>query len=248
MAVPEVPITFWEKFVPEEPPHSVTSVLVGPCWRWTGRLGTKGYGRFDQYDPETKKTRTYTVHRLAYQIAKGVELPDDVLLDHLCINKPCGNPAHLEEVNLAENTRRWAEQNITTCPKGHPYDEQNTLVNTGPNGEVWRRCRICHREREALRRQEAQLRRVITPRSGVGRPINTKSKLGWLINWSGKPTYYWAAMAGISMTRMKDYISMRKAIPPRHLIALSEAFGVEPEDLVGPSHEGEDAVAHTGRD
>ncbi|MCA1569337.1 MAG: HNH endonuclease [Chloroflexi bacterium] len=87
------------------------------------------------------------VHRLAWETIVG-PIPADMTLDHLCRNKSCWNPAHLEIVTAVENWRR-GPNNIalqrkrrTHCPSGHPYDDVNTYIN--PRGE--RRCRECNRD------------------------------------------------------------------------------------------------------
>lgn len=69
------------------------------CWLWTGSTNEKGYGRFKVAGKNVR------AHRFAYELL--VEpIPDDLQLDHLCEVKACVNPAHLEVVDNAENTRR----------------------------------------------------------------------------------------------------------------------------------------------
>lgn len=72
----------------------------GPCWTWTGGLQSRGYGCV------CHDIRTRTTHKLAYELLVG-PVPDGLTLDHLCENKVCCNPRHLEPVTSAENYRRF---------------------------------------------------------------------------------------------------------------------------------------------
>ena len=114
------------------------------CWEFTGcRLRGSGYGRVG-WDG-----RLWLTHRVTYTFLVG-PIPDGLEIDHLCKNKPCCNPAHLEAVTRSENIRRgtqWvhmAERELakTHCPERHPYNDENTYF--APNG--CRQCRICKRE------------------------------------------------------------------------------------------------------
>lgn len=67
----------------------------GNCWRWTGRIDWKGYGWLSA-DP---------AHRLTYEAAVG-PIPAGLVIDHLCRNPWCVNPAHLEPVTQKENVHR----------------------------------------------------------------------------------------------------------------------------------------------
>jgi hypothetical protein len=69
------------------------------CWLWTGYLNHQGYGTL--WDGEM----VAGAHRVAYRLEVGA-IPEDLVLDHLCRVRNCVNPAHLEPVTSAENTRR----------------------------------------------------------------------------------------------------------------------------------------------
>jgi hypothetical protein len=106
------------------------------CMLWTGAKNKGGYGFF------SIKRRNRYAHRWAYERYRG---PIDTLqLDHLCRNRACVNPDHLEPVSIGENIRRGetgiSNRSKTHCPAGHEYTVANTRFTNGS-----RRCRICNR-------------------------------------------------------------------------------------------------------
>lgn len=116
------------------------------CLNWNASRNPRGgYGRF-RLDGKLQ-----VAHRVGYELAGGA-IPDGLTIDHLCRNTRCVNPLHLEPVTVAENIRRgtqgWQQRAKAECPKGHPYDEDNTYLN--PRGQ--RLCRACGRVRARERR------------------------------------------------------------------------------------------------
>lgn len=118
------------------------------CWEWTGAT-TKGYGViFVGGYPHMAYT-----HRVVWERLVG-PIEDDYELDHLCRNKVCANPDHLELVSHKTNVLRgWSDParraRKTQCKRGHAFTDKNTYVT--PSGH--RQCRTCHRDqmREAYR-------------------------------------------------------------------------------------------------
>lgn len=102
--------------------------------------------------PEGARKVARYAHRVAYEHLVG-PIPDGMQLDHLCRNRTCINPAHLEPVTARENVRR-ARSLVSQCPSGHPYDEENTRIYDGR-----RYCRACHRARSSARTPEQNARR-----------------------------------------------------------------------------------------
>ena len=126
------------------------------CWEWCGCLTKGGYGQF------VLGTRVYA-HRYAYKMMVG-EIPEGLQVDHLCRNRSCVNPEHMEIVTRKENILRGQSlpakcSRLTHCPRGHEYNEQNTYLwigkeGTKNSGKVGRQCRICAKQKYSERKQK----------------------------------------------------------------------------------------------
>ena len=135
---PRLSMRFWNK----------VRLLDNGCWEWTATRW-KGYGLF-----WTKATGRVRAHRLAYQ-SLVEPIPDGLQVDHLCRNRACVRPAHMEIVTNRENVLRGIgvcaqEARQTHCIHGHPYDLLNTYIT--PSGK--RQCRACDAERRRRYRRE----------------------------------------------------------------------------------------------
>ena len=112
------------------------------CFMWFGAINiTTGYGiiKIDG--------KQWLAHRAMYIIEKG-EILEGLVLDHLCRNRWCVNPNHLEPVTHKTNILRGigfsaVNSRKTHCPNGHIYDDENTHISK----QGYRRCRACDRDR-----------------------------------------------------------------------------------------------------
>lgn len=126
------------------------------CWEWTGAKMTTGYGRF--YIAPGDRPHAPVIrfaHRFAYELLVG-PIPDGLVLDHLCRNTGCVNPAHLEPVTNRENALRGNQGHRPThCKYGHEWTPENTLVygRNDPHRAPWRRCRACAVQKQRELRQ-----------------------------------------------------------------------------------------------
>lgn len=112
------------------------------CWEWTGSRDQGGYGRY-QYNG-----RSVAAHRIAFGI---LAIPPGFEVDHLCRNRSCVRPLHLEAVPAVVNKRRARK---TRCLRGHLLEENALTLRAGG-----RRCLACKRDYE---RNAARVRRAIS--------------------------------------------------------------------------------------
>ncbi len=121
-----LPARFWDKIQYE-----------GECWIWQASKNQYGYGKYFH------NGRLQGSHRVAYEaivgpVTKGLEL------DHLCRNRACVNPIHLEPVTHQVNLLRGQGFNAinarkTHCKRGHELIAENLYTRKGK-----RRCNACH--------------------------------------------------------------------------------------------------------
>ena len=111
------------------------------CWVWRAAMHRNGYGGFSMQD-DAGKWNKRLAHRISYELHVG-PIPEGLTIDHLCRNRRCVNPEHLEPVTLSVNLLRGTGASArnaakTHCKHGHPFDEENTRIRRG-----WRECKTC---------------------------------------------------------------------------------------------------------
>ena len=142
---------FWDK------------VEKGPgCWNWSGRVGRKGYGQFGN-----GRSRSTLVHKIAYEAIRG-PVPDGLELDHLCRNRRCVNPDHLEPVTHRENVLRGDGLAAKNARKTLCFKCGATLGGENAVSTKDRSCRRCAfaRQAEWKRAKRRDMRAAIAAQNG----------------------------------------------------------------------------------
>lgn len=131
---------FWAKVERGEPDE---------CWPWVAYLYRNGYGMFTPINGGPK----VMAHRYAYEVTVG-PIPGGLTIDHLCRNRACCNPAHMQPVTRGENAirgggltvaiQRRHERAELACTAGHPRTPEHATREKSSGS--WR-CRTCRNEK-----------------------------------------------------------------------------------------------------
>lgn len=140
----------WDRGSPVARILARVKVSDGGCWECGYAKDTSGY---PQVSVASKMLLT---HRVVFEAVKGPIAPS-LQIDHLCRNRICCNPDHLEAVTSRENTMRGdtipaRNAAATACPHGHPRTPENTFPSDSKPGRQ-KRCRTCHNIRNRARKQ-----------------------------------------------------------------------------------------------
>jgi hypothetical protein len=119
---------------------------VTGCWNWTAQIDRNGYGKF------CKNAYPALAHRVSYELHVG-PIPNGLFLDHLCRNRSCVNPKHLEPVTNRENGLRGIgpaasrKRNLakTHCKYGHPLSGDNIIISKWNGQRVCLACRLARK-------------------------------------------------------------------------------------------------------
>jgi HNH endonuclease len=136
--VPNTLEDFW-RFVNPDGPLPRECPQLGLCWRWLGAITGHGYGSM------RLQGKSVGAHQVGYKLLRG-DVPNGLELDHLCRNRACVNPYHLEAVTPKVNKLRGVgfaamQARKTYCKHGHPFSGDNLMLRNNRG----RDCRICHR-------------------------------------------------------------------------------------------------------
>ena len=133
------------------------------CFVWSGGL-VHGYGQFKTGGVQ------YIAHRWIYLQTRG-PIQDGLQLDHLCRNRACVNPDHMEPVTNRENVLRGVgipaiNAKKTHCKNGHPFEGDNIYVRVRPGARSGRECRTCKNEKKRNRRALARHQETVERAKG----------------------------------------------------------------------------------
>ena len=116
--------------------------IEGECWVWRKTIHTDGYGVIKIGSRTDGSRKNVKAHRFAYENLAG-KIPEGLVIDHLCRNRPCVNPDHMEPVTPLVNHSRGREPTKLYCKHGHPLFGPNMRLDKR-GGRV---CIQCNKDR-----------------------------------------------------------------------------------------------------
>lgn len=138
------------------------------CWNWTGYVAEHGYGTIGE-TVAPGRSRSLYAHRISYEIHKG-PIPEGLVVDHMCNNRRCVNPDHLQAITHRENVLRsphplFARRRVGLCIRGHDMTDPTNVYIRPDNGR--KMCKACTRIRQRERDRAAGIPEKSPPRCGT---------------------------------------------------------------------------------
>ncbi len=132
-------------------------VVIEPsgCWRWTASAIPAGYSCFYAHGS------THRAHKWGVEYFRHMKVPKGMECDHLCRNRWCVNPNHIEIVTKSVNMRRGRNQfrERSHCKRGHALVSENIRRMKSGRGHTFNACRACIRIAETKRNGKRRRRK-----------------------------------------------------------------------------------------
>lgn len=144
------------------------------CWIFTSNIAPDGYAHF------WLAGRGRSAHRLSFERAYGWVPEKPMVIDHLCRNRACINPAHLEAVHELVNIHRGERKYKGVCRRGHVLTKENTIIrqpaSTRPNSLPYINCRQCYNDGQKARYERDKRNGTLRDRSAATRRAKEQEK------------------------------------------------------------------------
>lgn len=139
----------WDRF-------RLSYVDIDGCWIWIRSRFRDGYGA------ATIAGKTKRAHRVSYEMFYNVSLSRENLIHHICKNKACVNPQHLEITTQYTHidSATYGNKEKTYCPHGHKYTPENTYWNRGGRNRECLQCKLIRSRRQYKRNKAAVAARI----------------------------------------------------------------------------------------